>query len=109
MEQATSHHSFRPSETAARALATGVLHQHHSPLTLPPSPSTSIVGSPSGRGHFGIGNKVGMFAMTGDVLQRNYSPVPCFSQNVGQSYEDSQYNYQTSQMNCQRQSPQTYH
>ena len=51
MEQATAHHSFRPSETAARALATGVLHQHHSPLTLPPSASGSNCASPSAAGH----------------------------------------------------------
>ena len=51
MEQATAHHSFRPSETAARALATGVLHQHHSPLTLPPSASGSNCASPSAASH----------------------------------------------------------
>ena len=107
MEQATSHHSFRPSETAARALATGVLHQHHSPLTLPPSASSVVLGSPVGRSHFGVGNKIGL--MPGDIPQRNYPPVPFFSQNAGQGYDDSQYGHQASPINNQRQGNQTYH
>lgn len=71
MEQATAHHSFRPSETAARALATGVLHQHHSPLTLPPSASGSSCPSPSAS-HLSNGSKLhGATSFVGEGQQRD--------------------------------------
>lgn len=72
MEQATAHHSFRPSETAARALATGVLHQHHSPLTLPPSASGSSCPSPSAGNHLTNGSKShGSITFVGEAQQRD--------------------------------------
>lgn len=74
MEQATAHHSFRPSETAARALSQGVLHHNHSPLTLPPSASGSSCPSPNARdgSHIVSGNNklLGMASLIGELQQR---------------------------------------
>ena len=74
MEQATAHHSFRPSETAARALSQGVLHHNHSPLTLPPSASGSSCPSPSARdgNHMTSTNNklLGVASLIGELNQR---------------------------------------